>query len=193
MAVERDLLHEDQSLVEGIKRSDRETLSLIYREHLPGVLYYVRQNSGSDEEGRDLFQEALVVVFEKARKDELRLTAGLGTYIQAICRNLWLKRLRKKSREGVTSDEDLVLKDELDIEQDVQQSERYQLYREKFARLGEDCQKLLGLFFDKVSLREIAEKMGFSSEGYAKKRKFKCKEQLIRLIENDQRYQELTV
>ena len=36
-----------------------------------------------------------------------------------------------------------------------------------------------------MRVAEIVKKMGFSSEGYARKRKFKCKEQLIKLVRGD--------
>ena len=76
-----------------------------------------------------------------------------------------------------------MLKEE--VVHEVEQNERYTLYRKKFARLGADCQKLLGLFLDKVSMAEIMTRMGFGSVSYTKKRKFYCKKKLIELIEKD--------
>jgi hypothetical protein len=65
------------------------------------------------------------------------------------------------------------------------------LYREKFQLLGDDCQKLLTLYFEKKNMEDIAKAMGFGSEGYARKRKFQCKEKLTKLIKSDERYGEL--
>ena len=74
---------------------------------------------------------------------------------------------------------------------DIEQNEQDQLYRRQFQRLGADCQRILNLFFDKVSMSDIAQKMGFSSVSYAKKRKFQCKQKLVKLIKEDPLFQEL--
>ena len=72
--------------------------------------------------------------------------------------------------------------EEAGLMEDILLNEQYRLYRKHFRKLGKDCQKVLEMYFDKVSMAEIARRMGFASEGYAKKRKFKCKEKLIQLI-----------
>ena len=70
-------------------------------------------------------------------------------------------------------------------------NEQYYLYRKKFAELGKDCKKILSLFLKKVSMAEIMKIMEHSSISYTKKRKFMCKQKLIRLIQGDESYQEL--
>jgi hypothetical protein len=70
-------------------------------------------------------------------------------------------------------------------------NERYKLYQKHFTNLGKDCQKVLQLYFDKVPLKNIAQIMGFKSEKYAKKRKFKCKEYLIKSIKQDLEYNKI--
>jgi len=47
------------------------------------------------------------------------------------------------------------------------------------------------LFFEKVSLKDIAKVMGYKSEKYAKKRKFKCKELLISRIKQDAQFKKI--
>ena len=78
------------------------------------------------------------------------------------------------------------------IEKDLESTERRRLFRDKFKQLGEDCQRVLKMFLEGISMVKIAEKMGYASEGYAKKRKFKCKQKLTSLIKADVRFQELT-
>ena len=184
--------HPDQSLVAQIARADRATVEQVYRECLGPVINYVTKNSGDEDEARDIFQEGLTIVFNQARAEKLVLTASLSTYINAICRKLWLKQLRKKSTAGVTFEEEPESKEEETITEALTTREKTLLYREKFSRLGEDCQKLMGLFFDKTPMAEIVDLMGFSSISYAKKRKFQCKEKLVSMIKEDPLYAELT-
>lgn len=203
-----DKAHPDQALVPRIAASDRTVLERVYRECLGPVEHYITRNSGDAQEARDVFQEALTVVFHQARAERLELTASLSTYLQAICRRLWLKQLRKKGRAGVTSMAESASRDEGgDLEgvpstpdlttadnaitEAMTEHDKRTLFRKHFAQLGEDCRKLLGLFFDGVAMAKAAEKMGYASEGYAKKRKFQCKEKLVAAVKADPLYAEL--
>ena len=73
----------------------------------------------------------------------------------------------------------------------VEKNEKYGLYQKHFNTLSTDCQKLLQLFFEKVPLKEIAGLMGYKSEKYAKKRKFKCKELLVNRIKQDTEFKKI--
>ena len=108
-----------------------------------------------------------------------------------MCRNLWLSRLRNKQNqvsplEGVEQAEL-----ESDLEQRLERSEREQLFFKHFDQLGEQCRKIMQWFFDKVPLKEIAARLD-TSENYIKKRKFVCKEKLIKAVQADPMFQELS-
>ncbi len=75
------------------------------------------------------------------------------------------------------------------MEQD-KAAQRHLLYR-AFARLGEDCRKVLLMFFDGKTMAEIAEMMGLSGENNAVQRKHRCKEQLVALVKSYPEYREL--
>ena len=60
-----------------------------------------------------------------------------------------------------------------------------------FALLAEDCQRILTLFGEGLSYGEIARRMGFKSEEYARRKKYLCKEALMEIIKTDPEYQDL--
>ena len=60
-----------------------------------------------------------------------------------------------------------------------------------FALLKEDCQMVLNLYSDGYSYEEIARKMGMTSEAYARRKKYLCKEALMEIIKTDPEYQDL--
>ncbi|MFT7588980.1 MAG: RNA polymerase sigma factor (sigma-70 family) [Limisphaerales bacterium] len=183
-------------MVEAIARSDRKLVAEVYKDNLPAIIHHVKQNSGSEEEARDLFQEGLTVVFRQAKAGKLVLTASLSTYINAVCRKLWLKQLRRKSNSGVTFSVDLESTSQTAVSEDFLEAlhthDRQLLFKKQFNLLGSDCKELLALFFEGISMAEIAEKMQFNSVAYAKKRKFKCKEKLVDSIKKDPLFRELT-
>ena len=177
--------------LDGIRRSDPKVLRAIYENYHKAILQLVEKNRGTADDAQDVFQEGLMLIFQKVKQPDFKLTSSFFTYFYAVCRNIWSNQMRKKSFGEVSLSEDMksMVKDE--APEVLEHNEQYTLYRQKFLELGKECQQLLGLFMQKVSLKEIAEKMGLSSVGYAKKKKFKCKEKLVKLVKNDARYQEL--
>ena len=150
------------------------------------------KNSGQIEEAEDIFQEALVVLFRKIKNDTLTLNCSLSTYVYAISRNMWLDKLRRKNRTtGTLADEQEVVDLDDDVINTIHHNERYAVFQKHFQKLGDGCRQLLRMFFKGADMKQITREMSFSSVGYTRKRKFKCKEQLIRAIRQDPAYHEL--
>jgi RNA polymerase sigma factor (sigma-70 family) len=179
----------EQYFIEGIRKGDKKVLDEIYKKFYPRTQYMVTRNSGTEEDARDLFQEALVAVFDRTNGRPLELTCQFGTFLYSICRNLWLKQLRKRSVHFIDiSEAEDNLPNEEELEEVTLWHDRYQLYMRKFAEIGEQCRQLLLRFMQGADMKTIAAEFGFASESYAKKRKFKCKEQLIHKIMEDSGY-----
>lgn len=177
----------DQAILEGLRNRDSSIIRYIYKEYYPTIKYLINSNSGYDTDAEDVFQDALVIVYRKLGKDDLTLTSSFKTFLYSVCRNLWLQRLDKKvfnsdflKLEDLDEMQDPVYAEPVEVE-----SDKYKVFQQHFLSLSDDCQKILRLFMNKVSLKEIAEIMGFKTEKYAKTRKFMCKEKLKNLIMND--------
>jgi RNA polymerase sigma factor (sigma-70 family) len=186
---------QDQQYLEGIRNSDSAILNRIYSEFFPRIAHAIRQNSGGEDDARDVFQDTLVVLFKKASDPDFSLNSSFFTYLYAVSRNLWLKRLRKKDRDWVTIDGEVEFTDDSPqlLDEELLREAQYQLYRRKLTELGDQCRELMLLSLGGMRVSDIVAKMNFSSEGYARKRKFKCKEQLIRLVRQDPQYAPLSL
>ena len=181
-------------LLNGILRNDTIVLQFIYKNFYSKINFFIKKNSGDDDDANDIFQEAIIIIYRKLKANELVLDCTFETYLYSVCRFLWLKQLEKRKIEKEK------IKDNHDYHEDIYDdglekvadlNERYRLYQKHFINLGKDCQKVLQLYFDKVPLKNIAQIMGFKSEKYAKKRKFKCKEYLIKSIKQDLEYSKI--
>lgn len=181
----------NNELVRGVVENDLAILRRIYHESLPEVIKYVKRNSGTEEDGKDVFQEGILVIFRKASAGDLELTTSFHNFLFTICKRVWLKKLRKRTGKEVPFDEVLEYSYEDNLEEAFLKSQKWELFNKRFMDLSEECRQVLKMLFNKVSGKEIAEKMGYT-EDYAKRKKYKCKQSLADLIKSDPNYNELT-
>ncbi len=182
---------ENQKYMEGIKKGDPKVIRSIYKQYEKAILHLVQTNKGSREDAHDVFQEGIMLMYQKSKKSDFQLTSSFSTYFYAVCRNIWSNKSRKKSNSEVTFDNKMLSIIEGLSTTDIEENEEYALYRKKFLELGEDCQKVLDLFLHKTGMKEIMKQMGYGSVSYAKKRKFLCKQKLVQLIKKDPKFKEL--
>lgn len=182
---------EEDNIIKGLIAGDEEVINSFYADNLPKIKSYILNNSGSNADAEDVFQDALVFTYQKLKEKSLALNCSLTTYVYAVSRNLWMNTLRKRKkiipRDTLPEARDILTRDALE---ELQRFERQSLFQKNFLKLGESCQKLLGFFFQGNSMREISEFMEYS-EGYTRKKKFECKKQLLEIIEKDPLFQEL--
>lgn len=181
----------DYKLLQGLLNAERRAVKSIYDLILPSVITWIKENNGSEADARDIFQEALIALFRKVEKGNFQLTCTLKSFVRIMCRNLWLTRIRDHKKFQVSELENI---EKVDLDQDLvdrmERSEKEQLFFKHFDLLGENCKKIMMWFFDKVALSEIAKRLN-TSEGYIKKRKFICKEKLVKAVQNDPAFSEL--
>ena len=107
----------------------RKRLQAIYQECYPWVELYVQKNNGSQEEAKDIFQDAVACLYQNLRMGKFKGDSSVKTYVHAIAKRLWLSQLRKKktAREAMVSQVLPVMEAEPEVnadKQSVQQVER---------------------------------------------------------------------
>ena len=179
--------------ITAILEGERLTLRRLYAEQLPVITSLIHKYGGSDSDAKDIFQDAVLIVYQKARQPDFLLSSQFSTFFYGICRNLWLNcRTKKSATAEVTFPKEVkYIADDIPTEAELLLVERGNLFRKAFRQLGEDCQQLLELFFQKIPMEMIATRMGYGSEGYARRRKLQCKQRLVELVKADPAYREL--
>ncbi|GAA4378959.1 sigma-70 family RNA polymerase sigma factor [Hymenobacter koreensis] len=172
----------DDELVAAIRDGDERALAHLYRLHLPMVTHLVTQNSGTEDEAKDIYQEGVMVFYEKVRMGTLELSCQIKTYLYAVCRRLWLKRLAEKGRYGGRLDDYepyLETGAEADLAEAEERDRRLALMSEALLRLGEPCRSLIeGFYLLDKSMQELTADHGYTNADNAKNQKYKC---LVRL------------
>jgi RNA polymerase sigma factor (sigma-70 family) len=170
----------EKVLLQGLARSDKKAIELIYRENYNMVQSLIINNSGSTEDAKDIFQEAMIVLYEKVRSGTFELNCLIKTYVYSVSRRLWLKRLQQMNRYVPAMEN---LHETVPVDDDVEENERigseFQAMEKAISSLGEPCKSLLEAYYlEKKSMQEIASFFGYTNAENAKNQKYKC---LVRL------------
>ena len=182
----------DEEIIAGLRKRDNPVLLYIYKNTYNPVKQLILNNAGSENDAEDIFQEALIIIFKKLKEEQkFELTSTFSTYIYSISRLLWLKHLRNiKKIEIDPLNRDHEEKIEFEPPSPVQDKDlRMAIYQRTLLQIPEDCQNILRLTAQDLTSSEIANQLGFRSEGYVRKRRHFCKEFLVNKIKEDTDYQ----
>jgi RNA polymerase sigma factor (sigma-70 family) len=166
----------EQALLKGLAANDRKAIETIYRAHYSMVQALVINNSGTSDDARDIFQEAIIVLYEKAKSGSFELHAQLKTYLYAVSRRLWLKKLalyKRFSGDLANAPETIATEDDLEIYE--HRTQDFELMEQALQHLGEPCKELLESYYiRKKNMSEIAKEFGYTNADNAKNQKYKC-------------------
>jgi len=181
-----------EEIIEGIQNRDTNVLDYVYENFFYQIKVFISKNSGSDEDAQDIYQDAILVIYQKIMRENLTLNSSFSTYLYSVCRLLWLKQLEQKKLKTMFMEDTSKFVELDDGITDVHESNiRYKLYQDHFKKLSYNCQKILELFLARIQLKEIARILGLKGDKYVKKRKHQCKEKLVSSIKSDPRFNEI--
>ncbi len=181
---------DNNTIIEGIKNGDHTIIKEFYKTHLPRITQYILKNSGGLDDAKDVFQDAMVILFEKIKDNSLKINCAIGTYVYGICKYLWLNKLKRIGKTELDDTDFGRIKDPTDDPIDlVYKKEKKLIIQKCLLKLGEGCQEILLMFFGGYSLKEIAKQKKFT-DGYTRKRKFVCQKKLIQLADKDPVFKE---
>ncbi len=171
-------------LLEGIRQNHRGAIETVYKLHYMMVQQLVTTNNGTVDDAKDVFQEALIVLYERLKKGDFNLNCLLKTYIYAVSKRIWLKKLHQQSKITSAGEELEVLPA---VEDDLQYQQQQQLYHQRMQQalleLGEPCKSLIEAFYiQRKSMQDIADQFGYTNSDNAKNQKYKCLNRLKKLF-----------
>ncbi|MBK9928291.1 MAG: sigma-70 family RNA polymerase sigma factor [Saprospiraceae bacterium] len=178
----------DADIISGIKKDDSNIIAWVFNHFKNPVQQVLIKYGASPEEAQDHYMDGLEALYINITRKGLVLDkASFSTYLHQVCLHHWFKTLRRKKLHSQVTNEDVgVHSDMTDLLEDINQVARIKLYREKLALLSPECQKVLHAAIIGGKLG----KMGYT-EGFARKKKYECKEKLFKLIKQDPIYSEL--
>ena len=132
------------------------------------------------DDAADIFQEGMVILFQKAGDPAFTLTCQIGTYLLAVCKRLWLRKAEQLSKrptpladDAADDGQDWAYEDTIAIHEE--REAHFQMLEDALSHIGEPCQSILRAYYHQdKSMAQIATDFGYTNPENAKTQKYKC-------------------
>jgi RNA polymerase sigma factor (sigma-70 family) len=174
----------DNEIILGILNNSSSTLQYLYKAYFPMIYQLIINNSGNEDDAKDIYQEGIIILHDKIKSGDFELTSKLKTFLYSVCRRLWLKKLNHKSRFNVNIND---YEDHFVVEPDManheEKDKQFLLMDKALLQLGEPCKTIIEDFYiHNKSMQDISEKFGYTNADNAKTQKYKCLQRLKKLF-----------
>jgi RNA polymerase sigma factor (sigma-70 family) len=170
-------------LLQGLARNDKKAIETIYKENYNMVQALVINNNGTAEDAKDIFQESMIVLYEKVQTGTFELNCLIKTFIYSVSRRLWLKKLMQQNRFTLSDAHEEVIAVDDETEEHEKRNTEFSMMEKAMGSLGEPCKSLLQAFYlQKKSMQDIAANFGYTNAENAKNQKYKCLMRLKKLF-----------
>lgn len=175
--------HPDQKYIDALLTNNGEVLNELYQRFSGKIKWMILQNNGTEADIADVFQDALLSIYHRAKTKGFILTCPFDAYFYMVCKNLWLSQLHKRKTQKLlltdtTQYENIDDKSNKLADECLMQQARRDLLTEKLDTIGQSNKEFLQLCWSGVSMEEVA-RIFKISYGYARKKKSECVAKLV--------------
>lgn len=183
----------DKEIITAIKKGkDDKVLNRLYQEILPKVSSFIRNNSGSDDEAFDVFQDAVMAFYKLVVTGKFNEEYEISGFIYTVSRNLWINRVKKLNKHISVDTDDSRGLPEASFLDSMYNEEKRSLVKTLFEQLDFKCKEILTYtVYQSLTMEDVCVRMGFASENAAKTSNYRCKKKLAELVKNSSLYKEL--
>lgn len=173
--------HPDQQYFDALRKGDQRLIREIYSKFSRSILHWVLQNNGEAEDAQDLFQDALMAIYDRyANRSDFQLTSSFGALLMTICRRKWYDRLAQKKRDATVRNAETARYEEETPEWEAAaeillHQQRQECLSKVFTLLSDQCQKLLTMITaGELSVESIAATLGLANANAVYQSKHRC-------------------
>lgn len=178
---DEEIIRKIQSVEE---RENDVAFNFLYKQNYRMIERFIKSNNGNDEDSGDVFQDSLIILYNRIKQKQFDLSCSIKTYLYSICRNIWLDKLRSnKIHSRILNDNRPFIDVQEDFTALLSNDEKRNRIMDLLNKLEEECRNILYYFYyDRLSMLEIAQRMGLSSDQAAKNKKYKCMKKLREMV-----------
>lgn len=178
-------------ILDELKTESNGTYRELYASYYDDVKRFIIKHQGTAEDAEDIFQETMILLVEKLRRDNFAVTASLKTYIIAIAKYLWFRQYKNAKRQHTILPE-AAANLYGDISAAVENEKTFwEKIQAAMTRITGHCNKLLHeMFFMGKKAGDIQKEYGYSSVHNAQNQKHKCISQIKKALEEEKKSRE---
>lgn len=178
----------DEDLIAHLKLGNERYLSKVFDKCKGKAIGFLMQNGADYDIAEDIFQDTIIVFYEKIRKGEFELKSAIQTYLNSVCRFKWLNIIRDERKVLITTTDfnfDETIKDDFE-EFEEDKEERISRIEKELINLknkGGKCYEILNAYFyEGKNMKEIAQQFEYTDADNAKHQKARCQKQLKEMV-----------
>jgi RNA polymerase sigma factor (sigma-70 family) len=175
----------DAQLIDFMRNGHPDGLTYAYKYHREYCMNFMKSKYYDHEEIQDIFQDAVIVLYEKVQHSDFELTCSIQTYLNSICRNQIFIRLKKAGKfvqgDEETDDSSNGFLDWFE-ESDGVNHDRVKIIQRVLLEWKSQSSKcyeiLVRFFYRKQSMSQIAYDLGYTNADNSKNQKARCQQKL---------------
>jgi RNA polymerase sigma factor (sigma-70 family) len=168
------------------KRKGEEYL---FKEYDYFIREGMRKHRLSEEEAFDAYSDSVLVLIESISRETFKGDSSIKSYLYKIFHNKCVDLFRRNSTNKNSINRTQSINEELfrlsdksrSIIQALIEKSDWKVLKERLEQLGEDCRKMLLLWADSYSDREIAAVMEYKTANVVKTSRLRCMAKLKQL------------
>ena len=182
--------YNDNEIMECLRNRQSYVVRWLSDRYLQMIRLMVYQMGGTLEDAKDIFQDGLIIMLEKIDNEDFVLTCKFKTYLYCVCQNLWKSVLVK--RQAATNYFNRRVEEDNNVDfTELQDNKLYEnIFYDVFETLDPVCRKILKLYWQEVSPKEIAETLGYTY-GYVRKKKSEGQAEFISKVKSNPEYRSI--
>lgn len=188
------MLSNNEKIIEGIAHKNYNVIKSFIDENFKSMCTFVEYKGGTEVDAEDLMQDAMMVLYNIITNKKDIIKEDVNDYFFGIYNRLWQRRFRVQKND-ISNEIKVVIyydiiDEDADIDEHINNNERYNLYNKYINRLTKECKELFNYIFSGLSVMEAAKKLKYSIDFLYKKRSM-CKKQLLENIKFDNIFNEI--
>lgn len=175
-------IQNSEALIQSVRRDGMKALESVYRKFRGEFLGFGRRYQASDEDILDAFQDAIIAFYENVSEGKIdSLSSSVKTYIFSIGKYQLLNKIKRNNR--IVSEIDNGFDLENPLKETLNLSDQQEMMKTALNALGEQCRKLILLFYyRRYSIEAIKHEMNYSNENTVKANKSRCMKSLREIV-----------
>ncbi|NOT76211.1 MAG: sigma-70 family RNA polymerase sigma factor [Cyclobacteriaceae bacterium] len=151
----------------------------LYESCFPTSARWVAKMNGSFEDASDIFQDALIIYYEKNQIKNFEINTSVNAYILGIVKHLWIRKFKDDARNVSLSE----IESRISIPSDFFPAPNTEKLLQFLESTGRQCLELLSAFYyEGLNMKQLSQRMNFKGERSATVQKYKCIEKLRNTI-----------